>query len=73
MIGTFRPQTDARSVVEPETSAFWLFLGNLQPLTPPDPFNAFLVYPPASRLQERRNPAIPITAIPAGKLDDVGC
>ena len=31
MVGTLRPQTDARSVVEPETSAFRLFGGTFSP------------------------------------------
>jgi hypothetical protein len=36
----------------------------------PDTLHAILAYPPAGSLQQRRDPAIPITAILASKLDD---
>lgn len=35
VIGPLRPQADARSIREPQTPAFWLFLGDLQPLPSP--------------------------------------
>ena len=71
MVGTLRAQTDARPVVEPEPPAFGLFGGDFQPLTSPDPFNALLVHRPSGATQHRRNPAIPVAAVLAGKFDDV--
>jgi hypothetical protein len=72
MIGSLGPKTDTRSVVEPKTAAFRLLCENLQPLTPPDPLDALLVHRPAGRPQERRNPAVSIAAVLAGKIDNVG-
>jgi len=72
MVGSLRPQTDARAIIEPQTPAFRLFGRNLQPLTPPYPLDTLLVHRPASSAKQRRNPAISVAAILAGKLDDVG-
>ena len=72
MVGALRPQTDARAVVEPQTPAFRLFGRDLQPLTSPDPLNTLLVHRPASSAKQRRNPAISVASILAGKRDDVG-
>ena len=65
-------QTDAGTVVEPQTPAFRLFGRDLQPLAPPDPLNTFFVHPPAGSAKQRRDSAISVAAILAGKLDDVG-
>lgn len=72
MVGPLRAQTDARPAVEPEPPAFGLFGGDFQPLTSPDPFNALLVHRPPGATQHRRDPAIPVAAVLAGKLDDIG-
>jgi len=48
-----------------------LFLGNLQPLPPPDALHALGVHTPAFRAKQRRDPAITVTTIFAGKPDDV--
>ena len=72
MIGPLRPQTDAGPVVEPEPPALRLFTGNLQPLPPPDPLDTLEVHHPACRAQQRRDPAIAVTAILHGKRNDVG-
>ena len=72
MVGTLRAQTDARPVVEPEPPAFGLFGRDFQPLTSPDPLNTLLVHRPAGATQQRRDPAIPVAAVLAGKFDDVG-
>jgi hypothetical protein len=71
MVGSLRPQPDARSVVEPETPAFRLFGGHFQPLASPDPFDTLLVHRPAGSTQQRRDPAISVAAILMGKFDDV--
>ena len=72
MVGPLRPQTDARAVVEPQTTAFRLFAGDFQPLTSPDPLDTLLVHRPAGSTQQRRDPAVSVAAILAGKFDDVG-
>ena len=71
MVGVFRPETDARSVVQPEPSAFALFAGDPQPLTPPDAFNPLVVDRPARRLQHLGDPAIAEPPELADQLDDV--
>ena len=72
MVWTLRAQANARPVVEPEPAAFGLFGRDFQPLTSPDPFDALLVHPPPGAPQQRRDPAIPVAAVLAGKFDDVG-
>ena len=73
MIAVLRPKTDARSVTEPQPPAFGLLLGNLQPLTPPEPLNPLVVDDPARLIpQHPRNLAIAVAAILSGQLDDVG-
>jgi hypothetical protein len=47
VIGAFRAQTDARSVVEAETPAFMLLYWDFEFLSPPDPFDALLVHQPS--------------------------
>ena len=72
MVSVFRAQPDARTVCQPQTTTFWLFVGNLQPLTPPDPLDPLVIHEPARILQERRYPAIAIAAVLASEFDDVG-
>ena len=73
VIAVLRSKTDARSVMEPQTTAFGLLLGNLQPLTPPDPLNPLVVDDPACLApQHPRNLAIAVAAILSGQRDDVG-
>jgi len=62
MVGVSRPKPEARSVIQPETSSLRLFLGNLQPLPPPDALDAFGVHRPALGPQHRRYPTIAIAA-----------
>ena len=71
MVAMLRPQTDARSVVEPEPTLLRLLLRHLQPLPPPDPLDAFGVHHPAGIAQQRRNPAVAIAAVLAGERNDV--
>ena len=73
MVGALRPQTEARSVIEPEPTPFGLFRWDFQPLTTPDAFNTLPVHRPTSGPQERRDPAVSVAAILAGERDDVGC
>ena len=71
MVGVFRPETDARTVAQPEPPAFALFAGDFQPLTPPDAFNPLVIDRPARRLQHLGDPAIAEPAELADQLDDV--
>ena len=71
MVGPLGPETDARSVVQPQTPTFGLFAGDLQPLTPPDAFNPLMVDRPARRLQLLGDPAIAEPPELADQLDDV--
>jgi len=50
-----------------------LLLGNLQPLTPPDPLDPLVIDDPACLVpQHPRNLAIAVAAILSGQRDDVG-
>lgn len=72
MIDAFGPQPDAGAVRKPQTPAFGLLPGHLQPLPPPDPLHSAVADRPAGLAQQSRNLAIAITAVLASKLDDVG-
>jgi len=68
-----RPKTDARSVMQPQTTAFGLLLRNLQPLTPPDPLDPLVIDDPTGLIpQQPRDLAIAVAAILSGQRDDVG-
>src|SRR5215207_3325677 len=66
------PQPDARSIRQPEPSAFGLPPGDLQPLASPDPLDPLVVHEPACSPQKRADLAIAIAAVLAGELDEVG-
>jgi hypothetical protein len=72
VIAMLRPQADTRSVIEPQSSAFWLLLRNLQPLAPPDPLDPLVIDEPARVPQQRRDLAVAIAAIKTGEFNDVG-
>jgi hypothetical protein len=65
MVGPRGPQPDARSVIEPQPTTLRLFLGNLQPLPPPDTLNTFGVHVPSLHTEQGCNPAIAVAAIEA--------
>ena len=71
MVRTFRPQSDARAIIEPEPASLRLLLRNLQPLTSPDPFDTFDVHHPACAVQHHRDAAIPVAAILDSARNDV--
>jgi hypothetical protein len=58
VIGPRRPQTDARSIIQPEAASFGLSAWDLKPLTPPQPFNSLLVDRPARPTQHLGDAAI---------------
>ena len=72
VIAVFRTQSNTRAVCQPQTPAFRLFVRNLQPLAPPDPFDTFVIDEPARVSQQRGNLAIAVAAILAGKLNNIG-
>ena len=57
------PQTDTGTIIEPQTSPSGLLLRHLQPLPPPDPFHPLVVHVPTFCTEQRRHPAIAITAV----------
>jgi hypothetical protein len=67
-----RPQPDARPVGEPKPPAFRLLLGDLQPLTLPDPLDARIADQPAGIPQQRSDLAVAIAAVLPGQFDYVG-
>jgi hypothetical protein len=73
MIAVLGPQPNARSVGQPEPAALGLLMGNLQPLTLPDPLDPLVVDYPARLAQELGDLAIAIAAVLPGKLDNIGC
>jgi len=48
----FRPEADARAVVQPEAPTFRLALRYLEPLTTPDALHALGIHVPTGHLQE---------------------
>jgi hypothetical protein len=58
--------------MEPQSSAFWLLLWNLQPLEPPDPLNPLVIDEPARIPQQGRDLAVAVAAIKPGKLNNIG-
>jgi len=64
------PQPEARSVVEPESSARLLLGRNLQPLAPPNTLHSIFADQPARHSEQRRNATVPIAAILTSQGDD---
>ena len=69
MIGVLRPQPHTRSIVEPQPSSRLLLLWHLQPFATPDALHPVFAHLPACALQQRRDPAVAIAPILAGKFD----
>jgi hypothetical protein len=70
MVGVCRPKPHTRAIIEPQPSSWLLSLWHLQPFATPDAFDSVLAHLPAGSLEQRRDPAIPIAAILAGKGND---
>ena len=71
MVNMPGPETDARSVIEPEPAFPRLLHGNLQPLTTPQALDPLVVQLPACLSQHRRDPSIPVTAVLPGQFNHV--
>ena len=63
VIGPFRPQANARAVVEPQPSARLVLLGDFQPLTAPDALNPVPPHLSADPLQQGGDPPVAIPPI----------
>lgn len=70
MVGSLRPQTDTRSVVEPEAPPLRLFLRNLQPPAPPAPFDPLQVHGPAGVRRQGHDAPIAVAAMLRCERDD---
>jgi len=46
MVAMRRPETDTRTVIEPQPTSLGLFLRNLEPLLTPDALHTLVVYLP---------------------------
>jgi len=71
MVNMPGPETDTRSVIEPEPAFPRLLHGNLQPLTTPQALDTLVVQLPACLSQHRRDPSIPVTTVLPGQLNHV--
>ena len=71
MILPARAQPDARPVIQIESPALLLSLGNLQPFLTPDAFHAFMVDRPPFCAQQGSNAFIAISAITVCQADDI--
>ena len=72
VVAMLGPQPDARSVRQPEPSAFGLLPGDLQPLASPNPLDPLVVDEPACSAQQLGDLAVAVASGTAQKLDDVG-
>ena len=70
MVGVCRPEPHTRAIIEPQSSSRLLPLRYFQPFATPDAFDSVLADLPAGSLEQRRDPAITIAAILAGKYND---
>jgi hypothetical protein len=70
VIGSLRPQTKARAVVEPQPGTRLVFLGNLEPLTAPDALHPIPPNSPADPLQQSGDTPIAIPPILRSEGDD---
>jgi hypothetical protein len=71
MVGPAGPETDARSVIEPQPPTLGLFLGNLQPLPPPNALDPLGIYLPAFGPQQGGDLSVTVSAVLAGQADDL--
>jgi hypothetical protein len=72
VIAVLRPQSDARSVGQPQPASLGLFIGDLEPLASPDALDPLVVDYPARLAQQRSDLAIAVAAVLLGKLDNIG-
>ena len=63
MIGSFRPQPNARSVIWPQPSSRLLFGGNLQALPPPNALHWIFADTPTRLVQQCRDATVSVAAV----------
>src|SRR5664280_1797560 len=72
VVSVFRPQADARSVIQPEAAPLGLTLRYPEALAPPDALYALGVHVPARHLQEAGDALVAVAAEGTRQADD-GC
>ena len=60
VISVLRASSYAGAVIQPEATAFGLFLRHLQPLLSPNSFHPLMMNSPALRLKQGGDPTIPL-------------
>ena len=63
-------EADAGSIIEPEPPAFWLFLRNFEPLTPPYPVHTSNTDLPAFSIKKRCDPTVTVATNLLSQIDD---
>ena len=71
MITVFWPESDARSVCQPEPAFLRLLCWHFQPLSSPQALDASIANRPACITQKNRNPAIAIPSVLPSQLDHI--
>ena len=64
------PEPDARSIIKPEPSSFWLLHWNLKPFTSPNAVHALLIHMPTVCAEQRGDTAIAISPEPGCQFDN---
>jgi hypothetical protein len=72
LVGALGPQSDARSIRQPQPTTLGLPGGNFQPLASPNPLDPLVIDQPTSPAQQLGNLAIAVAAILPRQFDDVG-
>ena len=70
VIGSLRPQPNARPIVQPQPPTGPLFLRYLQPLATPDALHPIFAYLPAITLQQRRDSPVAVATLFTGQGND---
>ena len=71
MVSVQGPQSDTRTVGQPQPSSFRLLTWHLEPLLSPDPLHPLVVHGPALRPQHPGHHPVPVAPEPASHLHHV--
>jgi hypothetical protein len=66
-----RPKAHAGAVVEPQPSAFGLFLWHFEAFLPPETLDPFVIDSPSHSMQQLRHPTIPVPTVLRGQRHHV--
>jgi hypothetical protein len=72
MLRKERFQPDYRTIIEPQSSPFGLFLRDFQPFSAPDPLHSLVIDNPTFVSQQRGHPAVSVASVLAGQINDPG-